>query len=183
MSSSPSPPPPPSPPPLPPSLLSLFFFRAPGGAPCGPAVEALLHRAQPGPDPLSGRGAGPPPQPVLLPPPPLPKLAHLRPGLSRVPLRSASSLQLPPSLPSPALPACDLPACLPGWRLYCCHPSSRPCCWALWFEPACPALLQRGLISEWCVSVLGFQCGSSSRGVPLLPGHQLSFNSFANPPF
>lgn len=91
-------PPPPPPPLLCPSSLSLFFLRALGGAPCGPVVEAFLHRPQPGPPPLSGQGAGPPPPPVLLPPPPLPKLAHLRPGPPRVLLRSAPgpALHLPP---------------------------------------------------------------------------------------
>lgn len=89
-----------------PSSLSLFFLRAPGGAPCGPVVEAFLHRPQPGPPPLSGRGAGPPPPPVLLPPPPLPKLAHLRPGPPRVPPRSAPCPALHnPSLTLPVDPA------------------------------------------------------------------------------
>ena len=95
-----APPPPPPPPLLCPSSLSLFFLRALGGAPCGPVVEAFLHRPQPGPLPLSGQGAGPPPPPVLLPPPPLPKLAHLRPGPPRVLLRSAPGPALHPPLPS-----------------------------------------------------------------------------------
>lgn len=83
--------------PLPcPSLLFLFFFRALWGAPCGPVVKAFLHRPHPRAPPLSGWGAGPPPAPVLLPPSPLPKLAHLRPGPSRVPLRSAFGPALPP---------------------------------------------------------------------------------------
>lgn len=81
-----------------PFSLSLFFFRAPGGAPRGPVVEAFLHRPQPGLPPLSGPGTGPPPPPVLLPPPPLPKLAHLRPRSPRVPPRSAPG----PALHTPA---------------------------------------------------------------------------------
>lgn len=86
------------PPPLCPA--SLFFLRALGGAPCGPVAEVFLHRPQPGPPPLSGRGPGPPPPAVLLPPPPLPKLAHLRPGPPRVPPRSAP---LAPPLHTPSL--------------------------------------------------------------------------------
>lgn len=96
----------PPPPLLCPSSLSLFFLRALGGAPCGPVVEAFLHRPQPGPPPLSGRGAGPPPPPVLLPPPPLPKLAHLRPRPPRVPPRSAPG----PALHTPSLTPCSTTA-------------------------------------------------------------------------
>lgn len=102
--------PPPSPlrPLLCPFSLSLFFFRAPGGAPRGPVVEAFLHRPQPGPPPLSGPGTGPPPPPVLLPPPPLPKLAHLRPRSPRVPPRSAPG----PALHTPA--SCSVTATARG---------------------------------------------------------------------
>lgn len=104
--------PPPPPPPLP-CPSSLFFLRAPGGASCGPVVEVFLHRPQPGLRPLSGRGPGPPPPPVLLPPPSLPKLAHLRPGPPRIPLRLAClAPPLTPSSSHPALSLAQLDFCL-----------------------------------------------------------------------
>lgn len=109
-----------------PVLPSLFFLRAPGGAPRGPVVEVFLRRPQPGPRPLSGQGPGPPPPPVLLPPPSPPKLAHLRPGPPRIPLRLAC---LAPPL-TPSHPPRPHTPTQPGLPLGPC--SGGGCCFCVW---------------------------------------------------
>lgn len=111
--------------------LSLFFLRVRGGTPCGPVVEVFIHRPQLGPPPaLSGPRSGPPPPPVLLPPAPLPKLAHLRPGPPRVPPRSA---------PGPALLLLPQPLINLWFRWDCACSVVDPCCFASWCfcMPAC----------------------------------------------
>lgn len=96
------------------STLCLFFFRAAGGTAGSPASPGLLHRPKYPPLALSGQHSGPPPSPVLLPPAPLPKLANLRPGPLRVPIRLAL---LQHNVPWPALHCAAL-------KLAChCYPS------------------------------------------------------------
>lgn len=152
--------PPPPPPLLPPSLS---FLRAPGGAARGPVVAVLLHRPQPGPPPQSGRGPGPPPPPVLLPPRPLPKLAHLRPGPPRMPLRLACLAPPSPWRPPPSHTRVELlvlwllPALLLG--VSACEPAPPPLLLCSSAPPA-PPLLHAGALRpppdschwDFCVS-------------------------------
>lgn len=102
------------------STLCLFFLRAAGGTASSPAAPAFLHRPKYSPLGLSGQHSGPPPQPVLLPPAPLPKLANLRPGPFRVSIRLAL---LQHNVPWPAL-HCAAPKLPCQLRLLYCL------CWA-----------------------------------------------------